>query len=100
MVHVSGPKPDPSLPLDSILQGDCRDILQQLPEKSVDLIFADPPYNLQLQNTLLRPNLTQVDAVDDAWDQFGDFANYDQFTRDWLTACRRVLKDNGTLWVI
>lgn len=75
-------------------------MLAQLPEKSVDLIFADPPYNLQLQNTLLRPNLTEVDAVDDAWDQFDDFAAYDQFTREWLTGCRRVLKDTGTLWVI
>ncbi len=86
--------------LNHIYQGDCREILNQLPEKSVDLIFADPPYNLQLQNTLLRPNLTEVDAVDDAWDQFDDFASYDQFTRDWLSACRRVLKDTGTLWVI
>lgn len=86
--------------LNHIYQGDCREILNQLPEKSVDLIFADPPYNLQLQNTLLRPNLTEVDAVDDAWDQFDDFATYDQFTRDWLSACRRVLKDTGTLWVI
>jgi DNA modification methylase len=90
----------PALPLDQILQGDCCDWLAQLPEKSVDLIFADPPYNLQLQNPLLRPNLTEVDAVDDHWDKFGDFATYDQFTRAWLTACRRVLKDTGTLWVI
>ncbi len=86
--------------IDRIYQGDNRQILGELPEKSVDLIFADPPYNLQLQNTLLRPNLSEVDAVDDEWDQFGDFATYDQFTRDWLTACRRVLKDTGTLWVI
>ncbi len=89
-----------SLEVDRIIQGDCREILNTLPEKSVDVIFADPPYNLQLQNTLLRPNLTQVDAVDDAWDQFDDFAKYDQFTKDWLSACRRVLKDDGTLWVI
>ncbi|MCS7070184.1 MAG: DNA methyltransferase [Anaerolinea sp.] len=88
------------MPTDQILKGDCREVLAQLPEKSVDLIFADPPYNLQLQNTLLRPNLTEVDAVDDAWDQFDDFAAYDQFTREWLTGCRRVLKDTGTLWVI
>src|SRR5260370_39778077 len=86
--------------LDHIYQGDCRDILSNLPEKSVDLIFADPPYNLQLQNTLLRPNLTEVDAVDDAWDRFDDFSSYDQFTREWLTACRRVLKDTGALWLI
>lgn len=89
-----------ALQLDQIYQGDCREILNALPEKCVDLIFADPPYNLQLQNTLLRPNLTVVDAVDDEWDQFDDFAAYDQFTREWLTACRRVLNDTGTLWVI
>ena len=86
--------------IDHIYHGNSREILAQLPEKSVDLIFADPPYNLQLQNTLLRPNLTEVDAVDDAWDRFDDFASYDQFTREWLTACRRVLKDTGALWVI
>lgn len=88
------------LPLDQIIQGDCVNVLTTLPEKSVDLIFADPPYNMQLQQDLFRPNRTKVDAVDDAWDQFADFAQYDAFTRDWLTACRRVLKDNGTLWVI
>src|SRR5688572_1581800 len=88
------------LPLGQILQGDCVEILNQLPEKSVDLIFADPPYNLQLQQDLWRPNMTKVDAVDDAWDRFDDFAAYDRFTRDWLIACRRVLKDSGTLWVI
>lgn len=75
-------------------------MLDQLPEKSIDLIFADPPYNLQLQNALLRPNLSEVDAVDDDWDQFEDFAAYDQFTREWLRGCRRVLKDTGTIWVI
>ncbi len=89
-----------ALPLNQILQGDCREILLQLPEKSVDLIFADPPYNLQLQNALRRPDLSAVDAVDDDWDRFADFAAYDQFTREWLSACRRVLKDTGTLWVI
>jgi DNA modification methylase len=88
------------LTLNHIYQGDCVEVLQALPERSVDLIFADPPYNLQLQNTLLRPNLTVVDAVDDDWDQFDDFAAYDRFTREWLSACRRVLKDTGTLWVI
>lgn len=88
------------LPLDTVLAGNCLDRLAGLPDRSVDLIFADPPYNLQLQQELRRPNMTLVDAVDDAWDQFSDFAAYDRFTRDWLTACRRVLKDNGTLWVI
>jgi len=88
------------LPLDTILAGDCLEMMATLPEKSVDLVFADPPYNLQLQQELWRPNLTRVDAVDDAWDQFASFQAYDAFTRDWLTACRRVLKDDGTLWVI
>ncbi len=85
---------------DSFVCGDCRDVLAQLPDRSVDLIFADPPYNLQLQNTLVRPDRSVVDAVDDAWDQFDSFASYDAFTRQWLAACRRVLKDHGTLWVI
>ena len=89
-----------SLPLDRILQGDCIEVMQSLPEKSVDLIFADPPYNLQLEGELWRPNQTKVDGVDDDWDRFTDFAEYDRFTRQWLTACRRVLKDTGTIWVI
>lgn len=93
------PKKSP-LPLDQIIQGDCVDVLNSLPEKSVDLVFADPPYNLQLQQELWRPNQTRVDAVDDAWDRFGSFAEYDAFTRAWLGACRRVLKDTGALWVI
>ncbi|MCX6081883.1 MAG: DNA methyltransferase [Chloroflexi bacterium] len=89
-----------NLPINTILHGDCREVLNNLPEKSVDLIFADPPYNLQLQNELYRPNMTRVAAVDDSWDKFASFAEYDQFTRDWLSACQRVLKDTGTLWVI
>ena len=88
------------LPLDQVLQGDCVETLHSLPEKSIDLIFADPPYNLQLSQDLWRPNLTKVDAVDDSWDQFPSFEEYDTFTRNWLTACRRVLKDTGTIWVI
>lgn len=88
------------LPIDQILQGDCVETLNSLPEKSIDLVFADPPYNLQLSKELWRPNLTRVDAVNDSWDQFSDFEEYDGFTRNWLTACRRVLKDTGTLWVI
>ncbi|NND49731.1 MAG: site-specific DNA-methyltransferase, partial [Rhizobiales bacterium] len=67
---------------------------------SVDLVFADPPYNLQLSGELKRPNNTRVDGVDDAWDQFADFADYDAFTRSWLEACRRVLKPEGSLWLI
>jgi modification methylase len=88
------------LPLDQIIQGDCIDVLNTLPERSVDLIFADPPYNLQLRQALWRPNMTQVDAVDDDWDRFASFPAYDDFTRGWLAACRRVLKDTGTIWVI
>ena len=90
----------PSLPLDQVLHGDSLALLATLPEKSVNLVFADPPYNLQLQGELQRPNQTTVDAVTDAWDQFDSLAAYDQFTRDWLLACRRVLRDDGTLWVI
>ena len=88
------------LPLDQILSGDCTEVLAALPERSIDLIFADPPYNLQLRQELWRPNMTRVDAVDDDWDRFDDFQTYDHFTRQWLAACQRVLKDNGTLWVI
>ncbi len=89
-----------SLPLNRILQGGCVEILNTLPENSIDLIFADPPYNLQLRQELWRPNMTKVDAVDDEWDQFQDIQSYDEFSRKWLSACRRVLKDNGTIWVI
>ncbi|OQX65316.1 MAG: hypothetical protein B5M51_01080 [Anaerolinea sp. 4484_236] len=89
-----------ALPLNTILHGDAIEVLNSLPENSVDLIFADPPYNLQLRNDLWRPNMTKVDAVDDDWDQFSSFEQYDQFTEAWLTAARRVLKDTGTIWVI
>lgn len=88
------------LPLDTIIHGDCLEVLLNLPERSVDVIFADPPYNLQLKQELWRPNMTRVDGVDDDWDQFADFAAYDRFTEQWLGTCRRVLKDNGTIWVI
>lgn len=89
-----------TLPLDQILVGDCIELINKLPEKSVDLVFADPPYNLQLQGELLRPNNSIVDAVDNDWDKFDTFQAYDQFSRDWLAAVRRVLKDDGGLWVI
>src|SRR5512136_1440897 len=85
---------------DTILPGDSIEILGQLPENSVDLVFADPPYNLQLSQELWRPNQTRVDAVEDAWDKFESFEEYDRFTHAWLSASRRVLKDTGTLWVI
>ncbi len=87
-------------PLDQILLGDNLQLLSTLPEKSVDLVFADPPYNLQLQNELWRPNQTLVDAVDDQWDQFSSLEDYDRYTEEWLSACHRVLKDTGTIWVI
>jgi modification methylase len=86
--------------LDTILKGDCVTELEKLPDRCVDLVFADPPYNLQLAGRLTRPDQSEVDAVDDAWDKFDDFAAYDAFTRAWLLACRRVLKPNGALWVI
>jgi modification methylase len=89
-----------NLPVNQILHGNCLDILPTLPEKSVDLIFADPPYNLQLQQTLYRPNRSRVDAVNDEWDKFDSFDDYDGFCRSWLGACRRVLKDTGSIWVI
>ncbi|MBN8932425.1 MAG: site-specific DNA-methyltransferase, partial [Rhizobium pusense] len=85
---------------DSIIKGDCVAALDALPSQSVDAIFADPPYNLQLGGTLHRPDQSLVDAVDDEWDQFASFEAYDAFTRAWLLACRRVLKPNGTIWVI
>ncbi|QYK42411.1 MAG: site-specific DNA-methyltransferase [Paracoccaceae bacterium] len=89
-----------ALPLNRILAGDCIEMMQGLPAGSIDLIFADPPYNLQLKGELHRPDNSRVDAVDDHWDQFASFAAYDRFTRDWLAAARRLLKPNGAIWVI
>ena len=83
-----------------ILVGDCVAELGKLAPASVDLVFADPPYNLQLQGDLKRPDDSHVDAVDDDWDKFSSYAAYDDFTRAWLLACRRVMKPNATLWVI
>ncbi|MEC9247116.1 site-specific DNA-methyltransferase [Nitratireductor rhodophyticola] len=94
------PEPKKAEWLDTIIKGDCVAALDRLPEKSVDVIFADPPYNLQLGGDLHRPDQSRVDAVDDAWDQFDSFAAYDAFTRAWMLAARRVLKPNGTIWVI
>ena len=88
------------VPLDKVLLGDCIEMLRSLPPASVHAIFADPPYNLQLRGTLHRPDHSLVDAVDDAWDHFSDFAAYDAFTREWLTECRRVLRKDGALWLI
>jgi len=86
--------------LDTILKGDCVAALERLPDRSIDAIFADPPYNLQLNGDLHRPDQSKVDAVDDHWDRFESFEAYDAFTRAWLLAARRVLKPNGTIWVI
>jgi modification methylase len=83
-----------------VLIGDCVAEMAKLPAQSVDLVFADPPYNLQLQGDLKRPDDSRVDAVDDAWDKFASFSAYDDFTRAWLAACRRVMKPTATLWVI
>lgn len=88
------------LPLDKILKGDCIQLMDSLPAKSVDVIFADPPYNMQLGGELHRPDNSLVDAVTDDWDKFDSFRAYDEFTRAWLSSAHRVLKDNGTLWVI
>jgi len=86
--------------LDRVLEGDCIAVMQRLPEGSCDLVFADPPYNLQLEGELRRPDNSRVDAVDDVWDQFASFDDYDRFTRAWLSQARRVLKDTGAIWVI
>ena len=92
--------PEAGLPLNCILAGDCIELMQGLPENSVDLVFADPPYNLQLKGDLHRPDNSRVDAVDDAWDRFASFETYDTFTRAWLSAARRILKPHGAIWVI
>jgi modification methylase len=88
------------LPLDSIIMQDCISAMRALPAKSVDLIFADPPYNLQLGGDLSRPDGSHVDAVTDDWDKFDSLNAYDAFTRAWLTEARRILKDDGAIWVI
>ncbi|MEO1786322.1 MAG: site-specific DNA-methyltransferase, partial [Pseudomonadota bacterium] len=84
----------------SFVQGNCIDVMAQLPENSVDLIFADPPYNLQLRGELTRPDQSRVDGVSDRWDQFDSFDAYDLFTHQWLNAARRALKPDGAIWVI
>ena len=96
------PAPDPrdNLPLGRILPGDCIDAMRRIPDASIDCVFADPPYNLQLGGDLSRPDGSEVDAVTDEWDRFDSFAAYDAFTRGWLAEARRVLKPDGCLWVI
>jgi modification methylase len=86
--------------VDRVIDGDSLEVLRSIPSFSCDLVFADPPYNLQLGGDLHRPDNSRVDAVDDAWDKFDDFAAYDAFTRAWLSECRRILKPDGALWVI
>ncbi len=88
------------LPLGQILDGDCIEAMRSIPSASIDMVFADPPYNLQLGGDLDRPDGSRVDAVDDDWDKFSSFAVYDQFTREWLAEARRILKPTGSLWVI
>jgi modification methylase len=85
---------------DVIVHGDCVEELKKVPDNSIDLIFADPPYNMQLKTVLYRPNNTKVEGVDDHWDKFASFAEYDSFCTAWLTECRRVLKETGSIWVI
>ena len=99
---TSGPSPAPggALPLDEIINGDCMEAMARLPPKCVDLVFADPPYNLQLESSLSRPDQSLVDGVDDDWDKFASFSDYDNFTRAWLTAVRRVMKNDATIFVI
>src|SRR5688500_17747187 len=87
-------------PRERVIVGDCVAEMRRLPEASVDLVFADPPYNLQLEGELLRPNQSRVDGVEEEWDRFDDFAAYDAFTRAWLGEARRVMKPSATLWVI
>jgi modification methylase len=100
LLATSSGKAARSLPVNSVILGECLAELAKLPSASVDLVFADPPYNLQLEGALLRPNNTTVDGVDDAWDKFSSFAEYDAFSRAWLAECRRVLKPDGAIWVI
>ena len=89
-----------ALPLDQILIGDCIAAMRALPDACVDMVFADPPYNLQLGGDLFRPEGGRVDAVDNEWDKFDSLKAYDEFSRAWLSEARRILKPNGTLWVI
>ena len=99
-VRATAPALHPDLPLGQIIPGDCIAAMRALPTASVDLVFADPPYNLQLGGDLARPDGSHVDAVTDDWDRFDSFGTYDAFTRGWLAEARRVLKPNGSLWVI
>ena len=100
MRQIAATQARAELPLGRILEGDCVEAMRSLPDASVDLVFADPPYNLQLGGELNRPDGSHVDAVTDDWDRFDSFAAYDTFTREWLSEARRILKPDGALWVI
>jgi modification methylase len=100
MTNIKKTTGEVTLPLNQILSGDCIEAMDALPAESVDLVFADPPYNLQLKGELHRPDHSKVDAVDDHWDQFASFRVYDEFSKEWLRAARRILKPNGAIWVI
>ncbi|MFT6659350.1 site-specific DNA-methyltransferase [Maritalea sp.] len=99
-LRPSGEKSSDYLPIDTILVGDCIEHMNSLPAGSVDLVFADPPYFLQLEKGLTRPDQSNVDGVHNDWDKFNDYAHYDKFTRDWMSAAKRILKPNGAMWVI
>ena len=83
-----------------IILGECIEIMASLPSNSIDMVFADPPYNLQLEKELFRPNNSRVEGVSESWDQFDSFRAYDDFTNAWLSAARRILKKDGAIWVI
>jgi modification methylase len=100
ITKVSDKSKKSTLPRNKILQGDCIDIMKSLPARSVDLIFADPPYNLQLGGDLTRPDNSKVNGVEDDWDKFSSFGEYDKFSRAWLLEAKRLLKDDGAIWVI
>ena len=86
--------------INKIVNGNSLEVLKKIPDKTFDLIFADPPYNLQIGEKLERPDHSKVEGVNDKWDQFKNFKHYDNFCKTWLTECKRVLKDNGSIWVI
>ena len=98
-VNIHRP-PSDNLPINDVLQGNCIELMNNLPDQSVDMIFADPPYNLQLGGDLHRPDNSKVDAVNNEWDKFNSFNHYDKFTCEWLESARRTLKKDGTIWVI
>ena len=86
--------------LNKILNGDSLEIIKKIPSKTFDLVFADPPYNLQITEKLKRPDSSKVNGVNDKWDQFKSFKDYDIFCKEWLKECKRILKDNGSIWII